>query len=118
MSGEVFTAVLETRTLAECPRTVLGFACVADTGYTCACKDVRSTESEVITDTRGQVLVLTLELFPNGDTKSVTNALRMTGGRADWKVAGGGINRGPTLSASLDLWRPENKNLREYLAAA
>lgn len=116
---EVFTGVLEVSTLAECPRKVLGFACISDTGYKCLCYDVRSTEVETVADTRGPVLVLTLELFPNGDAKSLTSALRMTGNyRADWKISGAGINRGPTVTVSYDLWRPENKSLREHLAAS
>src|SRR5690349_6388059 len=108
--------VVETRTLGgTCAREYLGYACIAGTGYGCTCDDVATLTSEVVRDEKGAALVLSIELTRYvHDTKPLIAAIGLTGYRADWKVAGGTVEHGVRVRVEYDLYRAENRRLRQH----
>lgn len=117
---DVLEEVLDSETFPVCPREHLGLSCTSP-AYACICEDVGASTLDVQQDTRGPVALLTLYLLPGvSDWSGIRKGIQMSGNyRADWKVsAPGGMFKGMTVVASWDLWRPENKGLREYLAGA
>lgn len=116
---DILEGIVSAETLPLCPREHLGLVC-ASPAYACICKDVGASVLDVQQDTRGPVAVLTMYLLPNvTDWSRIRKGIQLSGNyRADWKIeARSDRHAGMTVVASWDLWRPENKGLREHLAS-
>lgn len=116
----VLTGVISTETLKVCPREHLSLTCASPL-FECLCEDVSASTMEIEQDTRGPVAVLTMYLLPGvTEWSGVRRGIQLSGNyRTDWAVRlPTDLGSGMTVEASWDLWRPENRGLRELLAAS
>ena len=109
-------AVLSSTVLGVCPRELLGLTCLSDTDYECLCSEVVSASVRTEQDTKGAVLVLSLELFPGKEWEHLRKSVDLTGYKAAWRVSPPeSMHHGTTVDFTFDLWRPQNADLKGYV---
>ena len=117
-TGLTSEPVQDSEAAGECPRELLGLACLRDV-YGCLCQSVVRASLEVAQHERGTPLArLTVELQPlDRDWSVVRKSIELVGYKADYRVsAPATVSSGLVLVATFDLYRPQNAALRMYLS--